>query len=111
MAEFIKKKQVKTFKVDECTYVNRYDFATDCYDIVGIEIDGKHGVVMNKVSTKTYCIISGSGKFNVDGKDYEVGEGDLISVKPNEWVEIIGEKLKIIEISNPPFNNDDEEWK
>lgn len=111
MSVLIKRSQVESVKVDEATTINRYNFSTGAYDIVEANFDGYHGCVMNKVSTKSYYILSGAATFDIDGANYKVEAGDIITAEPNRWVNIKGENLKTLIISNPPFNPDDEEWK
>ena len=65
----------------------------------------------NKRSTKSYYIVSGTGVFDIDGKDYQVESGDIITVQPNSWLSIYGQNLRTLIFSNPPFNAEDEEWK
>lgn len=111
MSILIKRNQIKSFKIDDSTTINRYNFANKDYDIVEIIVNGKHGTMLNKNSTKTYCITSGFGTFEIDGKPYPVENGDIISVEPGSWLTIHGEQLNALLIANPPFNPDDEEWE
>lgn len=107
----LKKNEVQSFQVDGATTINRYNFKTDAYDIVEIIVNGVHGAMMNKKSTKTYCITQGVGTFTIDEKHYEVEAGDIISARPNSWLNIKGQNLKALIITNPPFNPEDEEWR
>lgn len=108
---FNKRSQAESVQVDEATTINRYNFTTDVYDIVEIMVNGVHGKVKNKRSIKTYYISDGTGKFNIDEKNYAVEPGDVISVDTDSWLTIEGKNLKALIITNPPFNSDDELWK
>lgn len=107
----IKRNQIDSFKVDGETTINRYNYSTDTYDIVEGVFNGPHGIVLNKTSTKTYYIISGTGVFEIDDINYHVEEGDIIEVKPNQWLTIQGQNLNALIITSPKFNPADELWK
>lgn len=107
----IKRKHIENVKVDEATTINRYNYSTETYDLVEGIYNGRHGCVMNEKSTKTYFIISGIGIFEIDGYKYHVEQGDVVEVKPNQWLTIEGNSLKALIITSPKFNNDDEHWK
>jgi len=106
-----KRNQAESFKVDEATIINSYNFSTKDYNVVEIIVNGRHGTMMNKRSTKSYYVISGTGTFEIDGKGYQVESGDIITVKPNNWLSINGQNLRALIISNPIFDANDEEWK
>lgn len=110
MNSLIKRSQLESIQVDNATSLKRYNFLTDVYDIVEIIVNGVHGKVKNKRSIKTYYIVSGVGRFDIDDKIYQVEPGDIISVVPQSWLSIEGENLKALIITNPPFNVKDEEW-
>jgi mannose-6-phosphate isomerase-like protein (cupin superfamily) len=111
MSILIKKSQADSFQVDDATTINKYNFSTGDYDAVEIIVNGHHGTMMNNRSTKSYFITSGTATFNIDGTDYQVEPGDIITVKPGGWLKIIGNNLKAFIITNPPFSIDDEEWR
>ena len=111
MSILIKRSQAEGFKVDEATTINSYNFATKDYNIVEGIFNGRHGAMMNKRSTKSYYIISGTGTFEIDGTGYQVEAGDIITVKPNSWLNINGQSLRALIISNPIFDAKDEEWR
>lgn len=111
MTVLIKRKQIEEKQVDSASIIGCYGFSTDAYDIVEGNFNGIHGTMMNKRSTKTYYIVSGSAIFEIDEQSHEVEAGDIISVNSKSWLKISGKNLKTLIITNPPFNPNDEEWK
>lgn len=58
----------------------------------------------NLVSTHIYYIISGSGRFKINGEIYNVEEKDIIEISPNTEFIYTG-KMQMILIMNPPFED------
>ena len=112
MGTLIKKKQAEaeSFQVDEATVIKKYGPGTKDYDVVEISVNGRHGTMMNRKSTKTYYILSGTGSFKIDDENYEVEAADMISVNPGSRLSIEGRDLRALIITNPPFDANDEEW-
>ncbi len=57
----------------------------------------------NKLSTHIYYILSGNGKFKINGNIYDVRIGDFVEIPANTEFVYSG-KMKMILIMNPPFN-------
>ena len=54
---------------------------------------GFHGKARRHTGSKLYSVISGHGTTIVDGKRYDWGPGDLLTVKPWAWHEHMNESL------------------
>ena len=60
----------------------------------------------NKI-TNIYYVISGNGRFKIDGKIYEVEKGDIIESPPNIKFIFAGE-MELLLIMNPQFTREGE---
>lgn len=70
-----------------------------------IKLDGKNRSVKNKKCNSFYYIIKGNGKFNLDGIEYEVEEGDIVYI-PKETTYFDEGKMTMISFCNPRFDSD-----
>ncbi len=68
-----------------------------------IEIDGRHGKIKCTGEDRIYFILSGKGKFIIDGKSGTASKSDLIFIPKNTPYDISG-KLRYFLISNPEFD-------
>ncbi len=68
-----------------------------------IDIKGKHGKIKCLAEDRIYFVISGTGKFTIDGKNTSVSKNDLIFIPKNTPYDISG-NLKYFMISSPEFH-------
>lgn len=66
-----------------------FEYPMEDKDINGavIELSGKYptkGRVMNEVCKELVYVIKGSGKVNVEDKEFQLDEGDLFMINPGE---------------------------
>lgn len=105
--EYIKKlSNVPSFSQDG---FNGFSFSIDDKNMSINMIDSYKGhekYCKNLVSTHIYYIISGSGRFKINGEIYNVEEKDIIEIPPNTEFIYAG-KMKMLLIMNPPFNDND----
>lgn len=72
----------------------------DC-EIYYVEVEKGHDVYMvSKKITRTYYVISGTGRFMINGDSYDVAPGMLVEVPPKVEYCYSG-KMKLIAISKP----------
>jgi quercetin dioxygenase-like cupin family protein len=95
-------------QVDNGTLILDYGLKDTPHDLVVMDLDGEHGVFVNKASTKTYYVLDGVACFSVDGKSRTLEKGDVIVVSPGQKHSMSG-KMKTLVICTPPYNPDDEE--
>jgi mannose-6-phosphate isomerase-like protein (cupin superfamily) len=77
-------------------------------NIVYIDVEKDHLTEWySDTATQSWYVIEGKGTFVLDDKKYEVGAGDLIVVPPKVKKYYFG-KMKMILITTPKFNPDDE---
>ena len=85
-----------------------YDYPLPSKDI-GIseqELNGnvpKKGWWINKVCEEVCYVIGGSGKVFIDDENFEVNEGDLFLIKPNQKSRIEADNLRLVVISSPDW--------
>lgn len=98
-------------------FPSKNDFETEGYfkgytlsnGKLGIELDyidmtfGHKYYQKETESIHIYFILEGSGKANINGKEYELNKGDTIEIPINTEFCFKG-NFKMIEIMNPPFN-------
>lgn len=80
----------------------------DNQDISGAvaEIHGRYpekGFVRNEVFKELVYVLSGSGKIEVDGKEFQFSQGDVLLLLPGEKYYWEG-KLKIFMVTAPKFD-------
>lgn len=73
------------------------------YSVVRTHLDGKHPLMKNLVSNRTYYFLKGSAQFDVDGEIYDVKEGDTLTIEKDTLYKFEG-KFDAILISCPAFN-------
>ena len=90
--------------------LNGYSYKIDNSSI-SIDIEdvykGHEKYCKSLVSTFIYYVLSGSGTFKINGKKYDVIEGDVIEIPSNTEFVFAG-KMKLLLIMTPAFNPDNE---
>ena len=72
-----------------------------------IEVNGRHGKVMSKVSDKIYLVIDGEGKFIIDGKEFRVGKSDVIIIPKGLEYDYEGE-MNLFLVYTPAYDKGSE---
>lgn len=82
----------------------------ECFDLCIIHLDGEHGPVHNKTITETFHILEGEITYTIADKTFTAKAGDTVVSKPKIWRHLKG-KGKFLAICNPPYQEDDQEFK
>ena len=77
------------------------------HSVVKTHLDGKHPMMKNTSSDRTYYFLSGNGVFYVNNKTFTVTEGDTITIPKNTLYSFEG-KFDSLLISVPAFNPKDD---
>ncbi len=96
---------IKSIEVEENYCVDNYleDWSNLGYSVVRTHLKGKHPLMKNTISNRTYYIINGCGLFCVNKKEYKVQAGDMLTIPKNTKYKFEGEFDAIL-ISSPQFN-------
>lgn len=78
-------------------------FQDDEKSIALIVLKGLNSKVRNRVSTTTYEVVSGSGRFSFGGADFEVKAGSRVTIPAGHTYQDQGD-LVMLATSRPPFN-------
>mgnify|MGYP003498920117 CR=1 FL=1 len=73
------------------------------YSVVRTHLDGKHPLMKNTLSNRTYYIISGTGIFEVEKEIFNVSQGDTLTITKDTLYKFEG-KFDAILISCPAFD-------
>ena len=68
------------------------------FNFLRITVDGRHDTRRVLAGIRNYYVASGSGCFTVEGEDYEVIAGDLITIQPGETYSYQG-KMELLEFN------------
>lgn len=79
----------------------------DCGIVLAQTEIGHENEILHKTSTFHYLLLQGFGEFVIAGKNVEVNEGDLISIKPNTPFYYKG-TMKLLLVTNPPWTEEGE---
>lgn len=105
------KKLVKGLSVEvEKGYIvdNYFDESVDIgYSVVQTHLNGKHPVMLNKSSNRTYFLIDGHATFLIDGITVALKKNEMIVIKKNTKYSFEGEFDAIL-IDCPKFNPQDD---
>lgn len=86
---------------DGYTYI---DYAEGLgFNVVLVNVHGKHPRKRMIGTTRTYFVIEGSGTFTLGKDDYPAGEGDLFIIPPGSEYAYEGE-MKLYEVNISPDN-------
>ena len=73
------------------------------YSVVRTHLNGKHPLMKNTLSKRTYYFLKGSGRFDVDGEIFDVKEGDTLTIEKDTIYTFEG-NFDAILFSCPAFN-------
>jgi len=104
----VKKSESKKFENSSTCIIHEYGHEDKDMNIVIAEIKGRYpdkGNVINKICKEVALAIEGSGKVGIDGKEFQISEGDSILIKANQKFFWDG-KMKLVMVCNPAFKPD-----
>lgn len=103
-AVYTPQNSINTVEVEQNYFVDNYlDKSYQLgYSIVRTRLNGKHPLMKNIISNRTYYFITGQAKFNVDGEDFIVNAGDMLTIPKDTKYKFEG-KFEAILISSPAF--------
>lgn len=95
----------KSIEVENNYVIDNYlDASFDLgYSVVRSHLNGKHPLMKNTLSNRTYYFIEGEGKFEINNKLFVVKAGDTITI-PKDTIYKFEGKFDAILISCPAFN-------
>ena len=73
------------------------------YSVVRTHLNGKHPLMKNIISNRTYYIIEGSANFEVEDKHFNLKAGDTLTISKDTLYKFEG-KFDAILISCPAFD-------
>ena len=108
MKNIIKKEErIKVESSKECS-VFEYHFDDKDIELSCAEIRGRYpqeGFAMNEKIKEIFFIEKGKGKINIEGKDFNIYEGDVILIQPKQKYFWQG-SLDIVLACNPKFTSE-----
>ena len=82
------------------------------FDAVISRVERRHpaegGMIFNERSQRGYYVINGQGKIHVDNETCEVEVSDFVFV-PRETAHAVEGELRLLVVTSPPFDPEDEE--
>lgn len=104
-ALFIPFDENKSVEVENNYIVDNYldRSANMGYSVVRTHLNGKHPLMKNTLSNRTYYIINGTGTFYVKEKLYKLSQGDTLTISKDTPYKFEG-KFDAILISCPAFD-------
>lgn len=86
-----------------------FDFQTSnaVHDIVLARLEGEHDGGVNRRSTFTYAVKSGSLTVSIDGTNTKANAGDVVTVEPGLH-KVLNGTAELFIICSPPFDPADE---
>lgn len=83
------------------SYSSADDFANA--SAIVFNVDGSHGKIKSTVNDRVYYVISGSGKFDINGRKIQVKTTDVVIVPKNTPYDYNG-KMKLFLVHTPAFD-------
>lgn len=105
--KIIHENQTKKFKNSDVCIATEYPSGSKDINVAYVEMTGRYpreGRVTNEKSKELAYIMEGNGKIVVEGKETELTEKDLISLKPGERFYWEG-KMKMIVSCSPAWDS------
>ena len=85
--KIVTKSQREEFKHNDDCVIYEYSMDDKAIDGCIVKLSGRYpqkGFAINTVSKEMAYVIAGSGKVTVEGKEYDISEGDAMLINPNE---------------------------
>lgn len=108
----IKKSERKKHENAPTCIAYEYKHEDKDIDVAFIEINGRYperGRCVNRVCKEVVFISSGAGKIEIEGKTFEVEEGDAVIIRPNQKYFFEG-NLETIVCCTPSWNLEQYEY-
>jgi len=108
----IKKSQRKKKQLAREAFVYEYPNAGKELGIAVVELNGRvpdEGMIKNQVCYETYYVMSGSAQVFIHGDIMDIGEGDVLQIKPGQKYYIEASNLKLMVSTAPAFYP--EQWE
>jgi len=83
--------------------IERFETHTSKFSIAKIQLKGRHGRIVNKISDVTYYMLEGKAEFNINGKIENAQKGDLVLVPKKSPYDINGNAIYMV-IHQPAYN-------
>jgi mannose-6-phosphate isomerase-like protein (cupin superfamily) len=101
-------KKDSALKIEEHGISTFYEYPIDFTKMsVGVsEINGEypqHGFDIDTEVEAVWYVLSGTGEVIIEDERFTLNEGDMIKVPQNNKFKIIGNTLKLVVISSPPW--------
>lgn len=83
----VKRDQSVKYQNGPACVAYEYPTGTDNINIALIKITGRYpdkGLVWNEEVTELIYVVSGQGKFVLEGREYKLEEGDTVSIPPKQ---------------------------
>jgi mannose-6-phosphate isomerase-like protein (cupin superfamily) len=101
-------KKSETHKKINSNVCTVYEYLNDNKDlnVAFIEIKGRYpnsGWSFNEVCNEAYCIVSGHGIVNIEGKIFKIKKGDVVYIDKNKKFYVEGRNLKYFCPTSPAF--------
>ncbi len=103
-AIFIPFDKSKSVEVEKNYIIDNYlDKSSNLgYSVVRTHLDGKHPLMKNTLSNRTYYIIDGTASFYVENEQFTIKQGDTLTITKDTLYRFEG-KFDAILISCPAF--------
>jgi len=101
----IKSSETRAFPNGRTCVAYEYDHGDEDISLALVKIDGRYpekGRVMNRVCKEIIYVTMGTGKVEIEGKEFPLGVGDSVLVKPNQRYFYEG-KLESVAVCHPTF--------
>jgi mannose-6-phosphate isomerase-like protein (cupin superfamily) len=82
--------------------VHAYASGDDSLSASMIDVRGGHPAILSTHSDRVYVVLSGTGTFDIDGKNYSVGERDVVFLPKNTAYSYRGE-MELFLVHAPGF--------
>lgn len=108
----IKKSQAIKKQISENGFVYEYQDANKNLGLAVSELNGRvpdEGTMKNKVCLEAYYVMSGSAKVFMNNEVFELSEGDIFYIEPNQEFYVEASNLKLVIPTSPAFYP--EQWE
>jgi len=108
----IKKEQRVKKQIASDGFVYEYQDDNKNLGLAVSELNGRvpdEGTMKNKVCSEAYYVISGSAKVFINNEVFEISEGDILHIEPNQEFYVEALNLKLVIPTAPAFYP--EQWE
>ncbi|MFA6513664.1 MAG: hypothetical protein WCT50_00025 [Patescibacteria group bacterium] len=108
----IKKEQRVKKQISSDGFVYEYQDVNKNLGLAVSELNGRvpdEGLMKNKVCCEAYYVMNGSAKVFMNNEIFEINEGDVFHIKPNQEFYVEASNLKLVIPTSPAFYA--EQWE